>query len=98
MNSNLDRLTESPLIGGLVALTAGAIIGAMIPATDRERALLGETRDRVFDRVGRAARTGVDQAKHIASSAVTAAKDAATETARREGKQASSELRSELSR
>lgn len=97
MNS-LDRLTENPLVGGLVALTVGAVIGAIIPATNREHELLGETRDRMFDGVKRAARTGVDQAKHVAVSAVSAAKEAATETARREAQNASSEVRNELSR
>lgn len=96
--NTIDKLTENPLVGGLVALTVGAVIGAMIPATNRENELLGETRDRMFDGVKRAARTGVDQAKHVAVSAVSAAKDAATETAKREAPNVTSEMRNELSR
>jgi hypothetical protein len=89
--NGIDRLTENPLVGGLVALTVGAVIGAMIPATRREGELLGEARDRMMDGVKRAARTGVDQAKHVAVSAVSAA----TETAKREARHTTSRMRSE---
>lgn len=86
-----DFLTESPLIAGVAAIAFGAIIGAMIPESDRENELFGESRDRLKDQAADLARQGVDQAKSIAKTAANAATDAA----RREVKTAKDELRPE---
>lgn len=93
-----DLLMDNPLVGGLAAVALGALVGALLPETERENEWLGDASDRVTDRIGEVARTGADQAMHVASAVATAAKDAATETARRETKTAKEEISNELSR
>jgi ElaB/YqjD/DUF883 family membrane-anchored ribosome-binding protein len=93
-----DLLMDNPLVGGLAAVALGALVGALLPETDRENEWLGEASDRVTDRIGEVARTGVEQARHVASAVTTAAKEAATETARRETKTAREQLSNELGR
>jgi len=89
-----DMLTDTPLIAGIAALALGALVGAMIPETERENELFGQKRDQLKDRATEIAREGVDHAKHIASAAATAAK----ETAQREASNAKEEMKEELSR
>ncbi|HEU4520362.1 MAG TPA: DUF3618 domain-containing protein [Thermoanaerobaculia bacterium] len=72
-----DVLAENPLIAGLAALAAGAIIGALIPETEKEHELMGDTRDRLAERAKDMARDGVSRAKDVATSAATAATEAA---------------------
>lgn len=50
---------ENPLIGGAIALIAGAIIGSLVPRTEMEDNYLGDARDTI-----------VDNAKQMAESAV----------------------------
>ena len=46
----------------------------MIPETQKEDQLLGETRDRLLDRGKELAREGVEKAKHVAQAAKESAK------------------------
>ena len=71
-----DVLTDNPLITGLAALAMGALIGALIPETEKEHELMGETRDRLAHQAKDMAREGVDRARDIATSATHAATDA----------------------
>ncbi|HET7707088.1 MAG TPA: DUF3618 domain-containing protein [Thermoanaerobaculia bacterium] len=71
-----DVLTDNPLITGLAALAMGALIGALIPETEKERELMGETRDRLAHQAKEMAREGVDRARDIATTATHAATDA----------------------
>lgn len=82
-----DVMAENPLIAGLAAIAAGAILGALIPETEKEHELMGETRDRLAGRAKEAARDGVSRAKDVA----TAAAGAATEAAKSEVKSQSRE-------
>lgn len=93
-----DFMMDNPFVGGLTAVALGAIIGSMIPETERENELMGEASDRVLNRVGTVASKAAGKAKDVATSAASAAKDAATETARRETKNAKSEMQDELGR
>ena len=77
-----DLLRESPLIVGMAAIAAGAIIGALIPETERENELMGEQRDRLAEQAKDLARDGASRAKEVA----TAATQAATEAAKSEVK------------
>jgi ElaB/YqjD/DUF883 family membrane-anchored ribosome-binding protein len=77
-----DVFQENPLIAGVAAIAAGAILGALIPETEKEHELMGDTRDRLMDRAKEKARDGVSRAKDVA----TAAGQAATEAARDEAK------------
>ena len=78
-NRGRDVLNDTPLVAGIAAIALGALVGAMIPETERENELFGQTRDKLKDRAADVAREGVDQAKNIATAAATAAKDAAKE-------------------
>ena len=68
-----DVMTDSPLIAGVVGLALGALVGAMIPETERENELFGQKRDELKQRATEMAREGVSQAKDIASAAASAA-------------------------
>lgn len=91
-----DMLMDNPFVGGLAAAALGAIIGSMIPETEREHELMGEASDRMLDRVGTAASSVAGKVTHVATAVASAAKDAATETARRETKNAKNEMQNEL--
>lgn len=54
---------EHPLTGALVGLAAGALLGLLLPRTQRENEMLGETRDRLADAAKSAARAAADTAK-----------------------------------
>jgi hypothetical protein len=77
-----DVMRDSPIVAGVAALALGAIVGAMIPETDKENELMGSTRDQLLDRGKELARQGVNRASDIA----TAATNAATEAAKNEAK------------
>jgi Protein of unknown function (DUF3618) len=49
-----DILQTNPLAAGAVVLAGGAIAGLMLPTTQRERELMGETRDRLVEQAGQA--------------------------------------------
>lgn len=87
-----DMMTESPLILGLAAAAVGAVIGSMIPETERENELFGEQADRIKDRAQELARHGAEQAKHIAKDVAATA----TETAKRDVRSAKDELRHDV--
>lgn len=52
---------ENPLAVGAAAVAVGAIIGAAIPETERERELVGETRDRLIGKAQQMASQTVEQ-------------------------------------
>ena len=68
-----DVMTDSPLIAGVVGLALGALVGALIPETERENELFGQKRDELKQRATEMAKEGVSQAKDIASAAASAA-------------------------
>lgn len=70
-----DVMRDSPLVAGIAALALGAIIAAVIPETDKEDELLGETRDRMLDQAKDAASEGVDKARRMVSVATDAVTD-----------------------
>src|SRR5690606_28179120 len=45
-----DFMEQNPLAVGAIALAAGALIGALLPTTDKEKKLLGERADRVVNK------------------------------------------------
>ena len=56
-----DVITDSPMIAGLAALAVGAIFGAIVPETNREHQLFGETKDRLREKATTAARQKVSE-------------------------------------
>jgi Protein of unknown function (DUF3618) len=66
-------LEERPLVVGLAGLAIGALLGALLPATRREDAWMGETRDDL----ARRARAEVDKAERVAERAFDTAQSEA---------------------
>lgn len=66
--SGLERsLHERPMAMAAVALGIGALIGASLPATERENQVLGSTRDDLVDRAQDMARDAKEKVKHAAT-------------------------------
>jgi hypothetical protein len=79
--STVDFLKHNPLALVAVGVAAGAVVAAMLPRTQREDELLGETRDElvgtVKDTVASAAAPVLAQAEQAVAETVETAKDAA---------------------
>ncbi|HSJ33302.1 MAG TPA: DUF3618 domain-containing protein [Longimicrobiales bacterium] len=71
-----ESMRENPVAAGAMALAIGVAAGLMIPETDREREVMGRTRDRVLDKAQTAVRTRAEELHEKA-------RDAAGETARK---------------
>jgi ElaB/YqjD/DUF883 family membrane-anchored ribosome-binding protein len=80
---SVDFMRDNPIAAGLVAIALGAIVGSLIPETNREHELMGATRDRLADRARELTREGVDRAKDMAGEVATAATGAAKDAARK---------------
>ena len=76
----LRLIHDNPIVAGFAALAVGALIGALIPETDREHELMGSTRDRLAGRARELARDGMGRARDMASTAGHAATDAVKRT------------------
>lgn len=76
-----DLLASNPLILGVAALALGAIVGALVPETERENRIFGERRDDLINRGRDMAREGVDRAKNVATTVVDRAVGAAKDVA-----------------
>jgi len=80
--TELQYLMETnPLALGVVAVAAGAIIGLMLPRTQTEDHLMGETRDRLMDQAKNTAKETMHKVQNVAGEAYQAAKDTALEEA-----------------
>lgn len=71
-----ESLRENPVAAGAMALAIGVAAGLMIPETDREREVMGRTRDRVLDKAENAVRSSAEKLHDRA-------REAAGETARK---------------
>jgi ElaB/YqjD/DUF883 family membrane-anchored ribosome-binding protein len=87
MQTQADRLTSQlttlfdrqPLIAGALAFAAGAALGAALPHTDQEDALLGEEADKIRDQTAEAAGSLYGQGKEQIADAYAKVSDAAAE-------------------
>lgn len=68
---------EQPLVLGAIGVAAGALIGAMFPATAAEDEWIGERRDETLDRLKEEGQRTVEEAKGAAADAAEAARQAA---------------------
>lgn len=72
-----QMMEENPLAVGIATLTLGVLAGLSLPATRKENELMGETRDKVVDRIEEAGREALEKGKHVAETAVETIKDEA---------------------
>lgn len=80
-----QALDANPLAVGVAAVAIGAAIGLSIPETDKENQLLGETRDEVMQQAQQTVQEKAQQVQAVAQHTIGAAKDAAQESADRQG-------------
>jgi ElaB/YqjD/DUF883 family membrane-anchored ribosome-binding protein len=73
----MEMVSDSPFLAGVAAVALGALIGALIPETEKEHQLLGQKRDELAERARGLAQQGVDRAKDAVSNATDAARQAA---------------------
>lgn len=70
-------LQENPLVLGIAALAAGAIVGLSFPSTRVESQYMGQAADQVVDRAKSLARDTAEKVQHVAQEAGRTMKDAA---------------------
>lgn len=70
-------MEENPLAVGVATLALGVLAGLSLPSTRREDELLGETRDRMVDKIEEVGREALDKGKQIAETTVETLKDEA---------------------
>ncbi len=73
-----DALQRNPLIMGAIGVMAGALIAALVPLSEVENELLGETRDELWQRAEDLGEEAVQRVREAATEAATRAVDAAT--------------------
>lgn len=71
---------ENPLAVGAAAVAIGALIGAALPVSSRERELLGSTGEQAIDRAKSMAKDAKDTATEAGKAGVQAAKDQAKQS------------------
>lgn len=88
-----DAFERHPLIIGAIGLMTGALIAALLPMSDIENELLGETRDELWQQAEDFGEETVQRVREAATEAATRAVDAATgaavETVRQIGEKSS---------
>lgn len=70
-----EMMEENPLAVGVATLALGVLAGLSLPSTRREDELLGETRDRMIDRLEEVGREALDKGKQVAGTAVDTLKE-----------------------
>ena len=78
---------ESPLAVGVATLALGLAAGLSAPATRRESELMGDARDRLFDKARDVAERVISEAKPVVSQAASQITQTAKDAARDEGLQ-----------
>lgn len=73
--------TDNPLAVGAAVLAAGALLGMALPRTDREDALLGETRDQFLVSAKQAAQGALETVQHMGEDAAQNVRGALAERA-----------------
>ncbi len=82
-------MREQPLVLGAIGVALGAAVGALLPGTETEDRMMGETRDAVAERAQAAAQEGYERVKETAGEHVEHAKAAAGDVSGKAGGAAS---------
>ncbi len=72
-----QTLEENPLMVGAATLAVGVIAGLLIPETEKENELMGETRDHLFEEVKEAGQQTLEKGKHVAEAVADKVKEEA---------------------
>ena len=75
--SLVSALTESPVLLGALGLAAGALLGALVPQSEREEAALGQIAGQARDSARSLAQTAVDGGAHVAQAVLDKGRDSA---------------------
>lgn len=78
-------MREQPLVLGAIGVALGAAVGALLPGTDAEDRMMGETRDAVAERAQAAAQEGYERVKETAGEHIEHAKAAAGDVSGKAG-------------
>jgi len=80
MRDNYDRmLSESPMTLGVVAVGVGLAVGMMLPETQMENQMLGETKEHLMDKAQSVAHETMDKVQQVASQATETIQQTAQE-------------------
>lgn len=72
-----DMFERAPLVAGLVAAGAGLAIGMLVPETEKENQLMGETRDQLMQQAQSKAQDVVEKVQTVAQDATESARQSA---------------------
>lgn len=72
-----EMMEENPLAVGIATLALGVLAGLSLPSTRREDELIGETRDKLVDRIEEVGREALDKGKQVAGTTVDTLKEEA---------------------
>ncbi len=72
-----QTMEENPLMVGAAVLAVGVVTGLLIPSTDKEDELMGETRDHLLDGAKEVGQQALDKGKHVAEAMVDKVKEEA---------------------
>ncbi len=78
-------VTEQPLICAAIGVAVGAALATLLPGTETEDSLMGETSDAVKGRAGDLGSDALERTKTVAGKVVDRAQAAVTEAVRQEG-------------
>ncbi len=73
--SLVSALTESPVLLGALGLAAGALLGALVPQSEREEAALGQLAGQAREGARSLAQTAVDSGAHVAQAVLDKGRD-----------------------
>jgi len=80
-----DYIIGNPLAAGAIAVLLGVGVGLLIPATEKENQLLGETRDRLKDQAAEQLHQVADKVTNVAQTAFDSAKQSVKDEAENQG-------------
>jgi hypothetical protein len=72
-----DTLEQNPVAVGALGMVLGGAVGLLIPETEQENELMGDTRDRVVGSVQEVAGQTLEKAQHVAADAAKTVADEA---------------------
>jgi ElaB/YqjD/DUF883 family membrane-anchored ribosome-binding protein len=76
--TQLERmLQDNPLAVGGVALVMGAVIGMMLPATEKENQILGKAHDNLMEKAGEAVQQTMDKVSNVTEQVTNTVKEEA---------------------